>query len=93
MSTFTMNGAPNKDTVGTVGDICIDELTGNRYILKFIMNVSSYNNSYRHYIWEIVRNSGGQSSSGDGSSTLVDVITGDSYTLEVLNGKLMLRED
>ena len=86
MAQIRKNGAPDKNTVGNVGDTCINNITGNKYILESVINISSYEKQFCYYVW---KRSG---SSGETSSTLIDTVTGDSYELEVTNGKLVLKE-
>lgn len=93
MAQIRKNGAPDKNTVGNVGDTCIDNITGNKYILESVINISSYEKQSCYYVWKLVSESENNSgSSGETSSTLIDTVTGDSYELEVANGKLVLKE-
>lgn len=90
MAQIRKNGAPDKNTVGNVGDTCIDNITENKYILESVINISSYEKQSCYYVWKLV--SEPENNSGETSSTLIDTVTGDSYELEVTNGKLVLKE-
>lgn len=93
MAQINNNGAPDKNTVGSIGDIYVDNITGNKYKLESIINISSHEKQSCYYVWKLVPEDVANSGSGSGSSgvsTLIDTATGDSYELEVTNGKLKL---
>lgn len=90
MSEIKQNGAPDKNTAGMIGDICIDNLTGNKYKLESVITITGYHKTSTHYDWKLMEPN--SSSSGESLKTLIDTETGDTYMLEVTNGKLTLKE-
>ena len=88
MKEIESKGAPNKSTVGAIGDIYTDTISGNKYVLEFIIHVRSYRKAEEQYIWKPVVAS---TSEGD-AKTLIDVETGTAYILEVVNGRMTMRE-
>lgn len=90
MSEIKQNAAPDKNTAGMVGDICIDNLTGNKYKLESVITITGYHKTSTHYDWKLMEPN--SASSGESLKTLIDTETGDTYMLEVTNGKLTLKE-
>lgn len=98
MATINKKGAPGIDTVGAIGDICVDLLTGDQYELISKITVHNDENSAdKYYVWKkISESSGGGEGGGGGSSTtpsiMVDSVSGKSFILEVVNEKLVMKE-
>ena len=51
MARFELNGAPNKETPGAVGDICTDTLTNKKYKLASMTKRYAYGKSHIEYHW------------------------------------------
>lgn len=85
---------PDKKTVGNIGDIWSNVVTGMKYKLVSII-MGTDNRVW--YDWQLIDNTAdGSSGSGSGStsgiSIMTDTVTGKSYVLEVVNDKLTLKE-
>lgn len=56
MAEINKSGAPDKNTVGQLGDIWIDTVTGDRYKLAYISTTTTYDGVIKDYEWELVIN-------------------------------------
>lgn len=51
-----MNGAPGKNTVGSVGDICVDTTTNNKYICIGVYEIIADTKIRHEYQWKLIVN-------------------------------------
>lgn len=49
-----MNGAPNKNTVGNVGDVCLNTLTNDKYKCMAIYKIESDEKIILEYDWVLM---------------------------------------
>lgn len=49
-----MNGVPGKNTVGNVGDICVDTTTNNKYRCTCIYTIIADTQIRYEYQWELI---------------------------------------
>lgn len=56
MANITKAGAPDWDTVGSVGDICTDTITGRQYELVSIHKHCTYHGVSMEYSWKCINN-------------------------------------
>lgn len=61
MAEINKAGAPDRNTAGQLGDICINTVTGDRYKLAYISTTTTYDGMFVEYEWELI---GGPVSSG-----------------------------
>ena len=61
MAEINKSGAPDKNTVGQLGDIYINTNTGDRYKLAYICRTTTYDGVFVEYEWELI---GGPITSG-----------------------------
>lgn len=54
MAEINKAGAPDRNTAGQLGDICIDTVTGDRYKLAYISTTTTYDGVTKDYEWELV---------------------------------------
>lgn len=54
MANIEMNGAPDRTTVGTVGDICTNLLNGAKYKLVSISNITGHKTTDCFYDWRLL---------------------------------------
>ena len=54
MAEINKSGAPDKNTVGQLGDICTDINTGKKYKLKYICRMTTYDGDTVEYEWELI---------------------------------------
>lgn len=80
MATFAQNYPPNESTVGQIGDICIDSITGRQFKCFAIYTTKTYKGVTVHYDWDEVY----PEESGGGSTGDPDVIA----ALQAANAEL-----
>lgn len=54
MANIEMNGAPDRTTVGTVGDICTNLLNGAKYKLVSVSTITGHNTTDCFYDWRLL---------------------------------------
>ena len=54
MAEINKAGIPDKNTVGRLGDICINTVTGDRYKLAYISTTTTYDGTYTDYEWVFI---------------------------------------
>lgn len=89
MANITAPYRPTTRTVGSVGDIYTDSITGHRFRCVAIHEIRSDEPTF-YYTWVCIMSNSGSSSNGDG--TFIDETTGIRYVLKVDNGKLTMEE-
>lgn len=54
MAEINKAGIPDKNTVGRLGDICINTVTGDRYKLAYTSTTTTYDGTYTDYEWVFI---------------------------------------
>lgn len=70
MANIEMNGAPDRTTVGTLGDTCTNLLTGDKYKLTSIAKTTGHNTINYFYDWSLVSGESSSTSSSAVSPTI-----------------------
>lgn len=70
MANIEMNGAPDRTTVGTLGDTCTNLLTGDKYKLTSISKITGHNTINYFYYWRLVSGESSSTSSSAVSPTI-----------------------
>ena len=53
MAEINKAGAPDRNTAGQLGDICINTVTGDRYKLAYISTTTTHDGVTKEYEWEL----------------------------------------
>lgn len=85
MASIEKVGAPDIHTVGSVGDICTDTATGNKYKCTAVITSTAYKETEKSYSWELVKSEGG-SSVVSPTISISEIDGGHSVTITDVNG-------
>lgn len=85
MASIEKVGAPDIHTVGSVGDICTDTATGNKYKCTAVITSTAYKETEKSYSWELVKSEGG-SSAVSPTISISEIDGGHSVTITDVNG-------
>ena len=84
------NGAPNKKTLGNIGDIYTDLDTGLKYKCVSVYSYTGHNSMTVEYVWK--KEFSINSDDSTEGIHLVDALTNEEYVLLINNSKLVIAE-